>query len=406
MVECEVGPINEDTDQFKRGDDDKLLVCPFVKCKSGKVRRVLTEGKLMDIYDVEVSLRMLPPFQCNDNTRTTHAYAKQVPAQVLYHVVNQVMSLNTTENAKAKRSRDNSRVEIKTVKKLKTEGNSKENQKATDRDAKATKADDAEVDVRLWNFRTMHGAGIEYDGDRHDRLLDVMRRKLLGKHRKDLRKKFTACMVSNHGSRWLDKVLEAQWRCKDNLKPYHGPKLSPSVVNSRKRKKSAIQSSQEEKAKELLSDFTVGQDALIRATNASFWEWSDGSTLFFWRWQKEYRKEVRDGLNAFINGELPNYWRAVNWPEDAMQREQLKKKISKVMRKGYISPGEVKSLIAFFAVPKGPDDIRIVYDATKCGLNEVLWSPKFWLPIIHTILRSATPNTYYGVIDLGEMFLN
>jgi len=73
--------------------------------------------------------------------------------------VNQVISLNTTENAKAKRSRDNSRVEIKTVKKLKTEGNSKENQKATDMYAKATKADDAEVEVRLWNFRTMRGAG-------------------------------------------------------------------------------------------------------------------------------------------------------------------------------------------------------------------------------------------------------
>jgi len=118
-----------------------------------------------------------------------------------------------------------------------------------------------------------------------------MRRKLLGKYRKNLRKGFTAYMVSNHGSHWLDKVLEAQWRCKDNLKSYHGPKLPPSVINSRKRKKSAIQSSQEEKAKELLTDFTVGQDALTRATNASFWEWSDGSTLFFWRWQKEYRKE-------------------------------------------------------------------------------------------------------------------
>jgi len=67
-VEGEVVPINEDTDQipftsqFKKGDEDKLFVCPFVKYKSGKVRRVLTEGELMDIYDVEVSLRMLPAF--------------------------------------------------------------------------------------------------------------------------------------------------------------------------------------------------------------------------------------------------------------------------------------------------------------------------------------------------------
>ena len=41
----------------------------------------------------------------------------------------------------------------------------------------------------------------------------------------------------------------------------------------------------------------------------------------------------------------------------------------------------------------------MVYDATKCGLNEVIWSPNFFLPTVATVVRSATP-------DLGEMFLN
>ena len=50
----------------------------------------------------------------------------------------------------------------------------------------------------------------------------------------------------------------------------------------------------------------------------------------------------------------------------------MAEKISKVRERGYIQPGKVNSLTGFFAIPKGDDDIRIVYDATACGLNESL----------------------------------
>jgi hypothetical protein len=56
----------------------------------------------------------------------------------------------------------------------------------------------------------------------------------------------------------------------------------------------------------------------------------------------------------------------------------MREKIKKVADRGYIKDGEVDSLISFFAVPKGEEDIRMVYDATKCGLNEVIWSPNFF----------------------------
>lgn len=35
---------------------------------------------------------------------------------------------------------------------------------------------------------------------------------------------------------------------------------------------------------EMLKDLEVGKDALIRAANSSWWDWSAGSTLFFWSW--------------------------------------------------------------------------------------------------------------------------
>ena len=66
----------------------------------------------------------------------------------------------------------------------------------------------------------------------------------------------------------------------------------------------------------------------------------------------------------------------------------------------------MKSLTGFFAVPKGEDDIRIVYDASVCGLNDALWCPNCFLPTIDSVLRNAGSETWFGDIDLGEMFLN
>jgi hypothetical protein len=42
---------------------------------------------------------------------------------------------------------------------------------------------------------------------------------------------------------------------------------------------------------------------------------------------------------------------------------------------GYIAMGEVKLLIFSFDLPKGLDDISMVYDGTKSGLNAALWDP-------------------------------
>jgi hypothetical protein len=42
----------------------------------------------------------------------------------------------------------------------------------------------------------------------------------------------------------------------------------------------------------------------------------------------------------------------------------------------------VSSLTSFFAVPKGTAGIRVVYDATRSGLNDAIWAPNFFLPTI------------------------
>lgn len=66
----------------------------------------------------------------------------------------------------------------------------------------------------------------------------------------------------------------------------------------------------------------------------------------------------------------------------------------------------MESLTSFFAVPKGVDDIRMVYDGTKLGLNNVIWVPRFPLPTVDTMLQAVDSNTFMSDMDIGEMFLN
>ena len=63
------------------------------------------------------------------------------------------------------------------------------------------------------------------------------------------------------------------------------------------------------------------------------------------------------------------------------------------------------SLTTYFDVPKGKDDIRMVYDGTKCGLNGAVWIP-FFMPTVQTHLRAVEEGTHMCDVDLGEMFLN
>jgi hypothetical protein len=107
----------------------------------------------------------------------------------------------------------------------------------------------------------------------------------------------------------------------------------------------------------------------------------------------------------FIHGELPR-WRkkARKPPEDKF--DFIVSKLANIVEKKYVAPGYVSSLTDFFAVPKGSDDIRLVYNVTSCGLNQVTWAPNFWLPYPKSAIRSLSYNFYSADMDLGEMFLN
>jgi hypothetical protein len=89
-------------------------------------------------------------------------------------------------------------------------------------------------------------------------------------------------------------------------------------------------------------------------------------------------------------------------------RAKVKEKIFKVVKRRYLltSGIKVKSLIKYFAVPKGEDDICLVYDATANKLNNCVWVPTFWLPTIDSLVRALDKDSWMTDRDVGDMFLN
>ena len=147
-------------------------------------------------------------------------------------------------------------------------------------------------------------------------------------------------------------------------------------------------------------------DCIHRANMASFWDWNGGSSPFFWRWQPSIQRDMRDGTPLFVKGPLPSFKRPQKMPKDPSIASRIMDKVNKVRLRLYIAVGLVLSLTAYFHVPKGDDDIRMVYDLTASGLNEALWAPSFWMPTIQDVLDCATHTSWYGDVDAGEMFLN
>ena len=179
---------------------------------------------------------------------------------------------------------------------------------------------------------------------RHDRCFDGMRNILLNRYRKNILRSFLFYFQEKHfnGSREWYKEKRKNW------------------------------------SKEALRDKSVACDVIRRTSNTTWWDWSLGSTLIFWRWPIRFQKKARDGVPLYVQHDLLlRYMKQPKWPSDELQREKLLSKLSKVRNRNYIEQGFVKSLTGYFAVPKAETDIRVVYDATKCGLNDALWAPNF-----------------------------
>jgi hypothetical protein len=156
----------------------------------------------------------------------------------------------------------------------------------------------------------------------------------------------------------------------------------------------------------LARELEVGRDAILKATQATWWDWTGGSIPFFWRWPPYARLVVRDGHPPWFVAPPPRNVKPQRPEQDPDIWTMMEAKMVAVLAKGYITEGNVLSLTSYFAVPKGTNDICMVYDATASGLNDSLWAPNFWLPSAEGLVECMESTSWMGDLDMGEQFLN
>ena len=403
------------------GARDVKVHCPCVFGKTMVERRLGIE-ELMDVYDIELeSQRELKTFWKTSGVTPSRSFVSQVPVKVLLTVGR---NLFRTRVSKSRISGTDKSRETEVNEDPRGSGGYEEEriEEVADEfrkpDVIAVKSDDADVDVDCWNRYTVNSFDPSTTTQRplfcvpgtyslaHRTAFDKLRGLMLRRCRRNAFRGLVAYLNSEHEALgWSEEVVPL-------VGPFKGEMVKvkvPGWAHAKFRQGPGAKGDRRSKPRghSIYRDLSVGRDAIERLCNSSFWNWDDGSTPLFWRWPRRYQKIMRDGSKQFVRRQhLPHYFRRQRWPEDPGHCAACEKKIAKVRDRRYVCKGEVVSLTGFFAVPKGADDIRMVYDATKCGLNAALWAPNFGLPTIDTVLRNADDGTWFGDIDLGEMFLN
>jgi len=260
-------------------------------------------------------------------------------------------------------------------------------------DAKATKSDDAAVPEMVWSERIKIGPHQrELNWDERSALQGFRRMGLLWWKRK-LTRSFWVWLKQQHTCLGKGKFGNVLWNHhKSSFKWTSG-----GLGRHQKWMRLLFKSSK--------VNVEAARECIRRAMGATWWEWNDGSRPFFWRWNKAYLREIRDGVLPMISEEPARWIRPQQC--ESKTKDMVRKKLVNVWKhKGYIEDGYVKNLTRFFAVPKGEDDIRMVYDASVSGLNKCLWVPWFLMPTVRSHLRAINPDYYMADVDIGEMFLN
>jgi hypothetical protein len=245
--------------------------------------------------------------------------------------------------------------------------------------SKATKADDAAVPVEIWDVKVWK----------------------LGYHNQE--------KVADFCVKWLAKRKAQGWALEqrsplDVMREWIAARWKRLVTTSFFRYLKKDFGEDWLSSQDAAEDLAAGRDCLTRAAASTFWAWEYGSRPFYWRWPESVRQGLRDGFRVWLQGELPANRRPQRGDKDPDLRRQVREKMQVARDRHYIAPGEVISLTNYFPVKKGDCDIRMVYDATKSGLNRALWTPSFALPTVESLTRQLEETTWMADLDLGDSF--
>ena len=389
-----------------------------VKQSCPRIKRYLSNGEVLDLYDVQTMhqdlIKGLPKV---DIALILDSISKAVPEKLIYQLVIEVQKRCLTIATRSDfitKTEKSILEEVGSVKWLSYKEEVKLN------DEKAARNDDAMIETDQWDWYLLRSYDPNYQlhmissyqpveqewklkrnvkpqfctTDRPSssqmHLLAILRRLSVRKFKCNVRTTFISYMKEKY-------TQDNYYRC------LHLPGL---LKGKPLRNKLRFLLKYNHLADEFVKDLKAGHNAISRAAHSTFWDWDAGSSLFFWRWPKEFIEEARDGTKVYVKGELPKYTVKQQWPKDERIRKQMEDKWMKVINRQYINYGYAVSLTGSFPVPKGESDIRMVYDATKCGLNDKIWAPNFMLPTIDMTTRHVDQTGWFGDLDVGEQFLN
>ena len=344
---------------------------PSYRSRTGWCTRMLSKEELFSVWDVTPSLTI----GLRDTDREELCQAT-VPLKILGVVLRNARDFIGTIShigkggLKCRATSDTMPIDQRNTKCARIgphpfEGNtatSKFGPKAPDVDnhnLKAARADDADVPKWIWNDRIDAYLKGRVERGALDSALEVIREKLAHQW-------------------WVRSLVSSFWRWRMGSSKHA---LENASLEGR-------------------------MEAIRRAMLSSWWEWDQGSRLHFWRWPEEYLEVARDGLKPKFKNTPPCWVKPQAIPTNIVKLGLMQDKVQKVRDRRYVSPGKVISLMNVFDVPKGADDIRLVYDGTKSRLNDNLWAPWFPLPMVESLLRSIDCTTWLGDNDIGEQFHN
>lgn len=117
--------------------------------------------------------------------------------------------------------------------------------------------------------------------------------------------------------------------------------------------------------------------------------------------------KTSQGSNEDMVDALPRWTRRQLPPKNNVEKVLLKKiMLIKFWKEDYVDSGHISSFVPLFWVPKGLDDVRVVYNGAKSGLNKVMWAPNFPLPNDEQLLRMKVSNTWNVDLDVSDHFLD
>jgi hypothetical protein len=147
---------------------------------------------------------------------------------------------------------------------------------------------------------------------------------------------------------------------------------------------------------------------LWHASHTTWFEFHAGSRLVHHCFPIKYRQMAQDGVPVFF--ESPGLATKGKQPiiADPGFWSKTREKIGKMIKRRYLltTDSSIKFFIKCFVVPKGEDDIRLVYNVTANKLNKCVCVPSFWLPMIDSLVRVCDVDTWMTDCDIENMFLN